>query len=77
MLKELVEDIIKKLVDNPEAVAVSEVHVDGKYIIQARVQAHDLGRVIGNEGRTFRALRMLIQALDVAHSRDLVVDVAE
>ncbi len=76
MLINLIESIVKKLVDKPDFVVISEVQSDGKNIIQVRVAPQDLSRVIGSEGRTFRALRMLIQVIS-PESKDLVVDSIE
>jgi predicted RNA-binding protein YlqC (UPF0109 family) len=76
MLIALIEFIIKKLVDKPEYVAINEVESEGKRIIQVRVAPQDLSRVIGSEGRTFRALRMLVQVMS-PETKDLVVDSIE
>lgn len=78
MLKSLLEKIVKKLVEKPDSVEVSEVEANGKNIIQVRVSAPDIGRVIGSEGRTFRALRTLVNVLESSsEGRDLVVDLVE
>jgi uncharacterized protein len=77
MLTKLVGDIVKKLVDKPEAVIVLEIPMADKLLIQVRVAAHDLGRVIGSEGRTFRALRTLVNLVDPTRAKDLVVDIVE
>jgi len=76
MLIALIEFIIKKLVDKPDFVAINEVESEGKRIIQVRVAPQDLSRVIGSEGRTFRALRMLVQVMS-PETKDLVVDSIE
>jgi uncharacterized protein len=77
MLIKLIEDIVKKLVDKPGAVVVSEVPMADKNMIQVKVAAHDLGRVVGSEGRTFRALRTLVRLADPTRNNDIVVDIAE
>lgn len=76
MLIALIEFIIKKLVDKPDFVAINEVESEGRRIIQVRVAPQDLSRVIGSEGRTFRALRMLVQVMS-PETKDLVVDSKE
>jgi uncharacterized protein len=76
MLINLIESIVKKLVDKPDLVAITEVESDGKNIIQVRVAPQDLSRIIGSEGRTFRALRMLIHVVS-PEVKDLVVDSIE
>lgn len=77
MVIQLIEHVVKKLVDKPDSVAVSEVDVLGKAVIKVRVAAVDIGKVIGSEGRTFRALRMLMSVVGADKNRDLVIDAAE
>ncbi|MCK4517960.1 KH domain-containing protein, partial [Candidatus Babeliales bacterium] len=56
MLKELVELIVKKLVDKPDDVTVTEIAGEQAIIVELRVAQEDLGKVIGKEGRTARAI---------------------
>lgn len=65
MLKELVEGIVKKLVDSPDEVTVTEVPGESATIIELRVASDDLGKVIGREGRTARSIRTLLQVAAV------------
>jgi uncharacterized protein len=59
-MKEAVEKIIKSLVGNAEAVEVSEIS-DGRSVkIEVRVGEGDMGRIIGREGRTIKAIRSLL-----------------
>jgi hypothetical protein len=59
-MKEAVEKIVKALVGNPETVEVSET-ADGKNVrIEVRVGEGDMGRLIGREGRTVKAIRSLL-----------------
>lgn len=77
MVVQLVEYVVKKLVDNPAVVSVTEVDVAGKRVVKVRVSAADIGKVIGSEGRTFRALRMLMGVVGPDKNKDLVIDTAE
>lgn len=78
MVKTLVEHIVKKLVDKPDAVVVSDVESEGRHILQVHVAAQDLSKVIGSEGRTFRALRSIMHLVGTSdHFKDIVVDIAE
>ena len=77
MIKELISSFVRKLVDKPDAVVVTEIAADGKYLIQVCVAPHDLGKVIGSEGRTFRALRAVVSLLSKHSHTDVVVDIAE
>lgn len=61
-MKELLELIAKALVDNPDEVTVSEVAGEQTTILELRVAQEDLGKVIGKQGRTARALRTLLSA---------------
>ncbi len=61
-MKELLELIAKALVDNPEEVSVSEVGGEQTTILELRVAQEDLGKVIGKQGRTARAMRTLLSA---------------
>lgn len=77
MLEKLVEHIVSHLVSNPQAVTISSVDRDGKLVIQVRVAAEDVARVIGSEGRIFRALRAVVMLLGNRQHKDVVVDIAE
>lgn len=76
-MKALLEHCVKRLVDHPDQVTITERTDEGKLIVDVRVGPHDLGRVIGSEGRTFRALRSLVQILSNDATADLVVDIVE
>jgi len=77
MLKELVEFIVKKLVDNPEGVNVSEVSGEQSTIIELRVAPEDLGKVIGKEGRTARSIRTLVHAAASKEHKRAVLEILE
>lgn len=61
-MKELLELIAKALVDNPDEVTVSEVGGEQTTILELRVAQEDLGKVIGKQGRTARAIRTILSA---------------
>ena len=61
-MKELIYYIAKALVDNPEQVAVSEVEGNQTSVLELKVAKEDLGKVIGKQGRTARAMRSLLSA---------------
>ncbi len=56
-MKELVKFIAQSLVDNPEQVQVNEIEGEQTSVIELRVAKEDLGKVIGKQGRTARAIR--------------------
>ena len=71
MLKDLVTYVAKALVDKPEEVAVRELEGDQTALIELRVAKEDLGKIIGRQGRTIRALRTVVAAAS-AHSKKRV-----
>ena len=77
MLKDLVEFIVKKLVDRPESVNVSEVSGEQSIIIELRVASEDLGKVIGKEGRIARSIRTLVHAAATKDGKRAVLEILE
>lgn len=62
MMKNLVEVMARALVDKPEDVSVQEVDGEKTTIFELRVAASDLGKVIGKQGKTARAMRTILSA---------------
>lgn len=61
-MKDMLELVARALVDNPDDVTVSEVDEDEATVLELRVSQEDLGKVIGKQGRTARAIRTLLSA---------------
>jgi predicted RNA-binding protein YlqC (UPF0109 family) len=61
-MKDFVEYIVKKLVDHPDEVRVSQIDSEKTIIMELQVKEGDLGKVIGKKGRTAKALRTLLTA---------------
>ena len=61
-MKELVELIAKSLVDNPDEVQVTQLDGEQSSIIELKVAPEDLGKVIGKQGRTAQAIRLILGA---------------
>jgi uncharacterized protein len=76
-MRETVEMIIKALVAEPEAVDVRAREGNQATIIEVRVAPADMGKVIGRQGRTVRALRSLLHAASVKHDRRFVLEIVE
>lgn len=76
-MRETIEMVVKALVDDAEAVDVREVEREGTTRIEIRVAQPDMGKVIGKQGRTIRALRSLVYAAGVKHHRRFMLDVVE
>ncbi|HVF46413.1 MAG TPA: KH domain-containing protein [Pyrinomonadaceae bacterium] len=76
-MKQAVETIIKSLVGDPDAVEVSEM-TDGKNVrIEVRVADSDMGRIIGREGRTVKAVRSILFVAGQKHNRRFHLDLVE
>jgi len=76
-MKELVEYIAKSLVDHPENVTVSELQGEKTAIYELRVHSEDLGKVIGKQGRTARAIRTLVSAAAMKQNKRAMVEIME
>jgi uncharacterized protein len=76
-VKDLIELIAKSLVDRPDEVSVSQVDEADETFFELRVAPDDLGKVIGRQGRTARALRTLMGAAGMKLRRRLVLDIVE
>ncbi len=76
-LKELIEYIVKALVDNPEKVEVKEIAGEKSIIYELKVGEGDLGKVIGKEGRTAKAVRTIITAAAMKQGKRAVLEILE
>lgn len=76
-MRELIEYIAKALVDSPDEVSVSEVEGEVTSVIELRVAKSDLGKVIGKEGRTARAMRTLLTAASTKIKKRAVLEIIE
>jgi predicted RNA-binding protein YlqC (UPF0109 family) len=76
-MKELITYIAKALVDSPEAVEVSEVEGEQTSVIELKVAKSDLGKVIGKQGRTARAMRTILNAASTKIKKRAVLEIIE
>jgi len=76
-MKEAVEMIVRALVDDVEAVDVREIKREGATLIEVRVAPGDMGKVIGRQGRTVRALRALAHAVSLKRKHRFVLEIVE
>lgn len=76
-MKELVEVLVKTLVDNPDAVQVTEVMGNNVIIIEVKVDKSDMGKVIGKHGQTASAIRTLLSATSAKLKRRAVLEILE
>ncbi|MFQ6068904.1 MAG: KH domain-containing protein [Candidatus Aminicenantales bacterium] len=76
-MRELVEMIAKSLVDNPEKVQVSQLEGEQTTILELKVAPEDLGKVIGKQGRTARAIRVILGAAGMKMKRRFNLEIIE
>jgi predicted RNA-binding protein YlqC (UPF0109 family) len=76
-LKTLIEEIARSLVDSPDDVQVTEVQGEQTTVLELRVAGDDLGKVIGKQGRTARAMRTLLAAAGTKHQKRAVLEILE
>ncbi len=76
-MRELIEYIAKSLVDRPENVVVKETEGEKTTIIELRVAQEDLGKVIGKQGRTARAMRTILNAAGTKIGKRCVLEILE
>ncbi|MEE4599778.1 MAG: KH domain-containing protein [Desulfobacteraceae bacterium] len=76
-MKELIGYIAQALVDHPEQVNVSEVEGDQKDVLELKVAKEDIGKVIGKQGRTARAMRTILSAASAKTKKRTVLEIVE
>ena len=76
-MKELIGYIAQALVDHPEQVNVSEVEGDQKDVLELKVAKEDIGKVIGKQGRTARAMRTILSATSAKTKKHTVLEIVE
>ena len=76
-MKELVVSMAKALVDNPDNVVVSEVEGERTTVFELKVAESDLGKVIGKQGKTARAMRTILSASGTKIGKRCVLEILE
>jgi predicted RNA-binding protein YlqC (UPF0109 family) len=76
-VKELLEFIAKELVENPDAVEVTEVRDERGILLQLSVDPEDMGKVIGKGGRTARAIRQVVKAAALREDVHAAVEIVD
>ncbi len=76
-MKDLIKYIAQSLVDNPEQVEVSEIEGEQTSVLELRVAKEDLGKVIGKQGRTARAMRTILSAASTKLKKRSVLEIIE
>jgi predicted RNA-binding protein YlqC (UPF0109 family) len=76
-MKDLITYIAQALVDNPEKVSVSEIEGNQTSVLELKVAKEDLGKVIGKQGRTARAMRTILSAASAKIKKRTVLEIIE
>ena len=76
-MKELVESIARALVDKPSDVSVAQVDGEKTTVLELRVAREDLGKVIGKQGKTARAMRTILSAAGTKLGKRCVLEILE
>ncbi|MFQ5900328.1 MAG: KH domain-containing protein [Thermodesulfobacteriota bacterium] len=76
-MKELIKQIARALVDNPDDVSVNEIEGDRTSVIELSVAKEDLGKVIGKQGRTAGAIRVILTAASTKLNKRSVLEIVE
>jgi predicted RNA-binding protein YlqC (UPF0109 family) len=76
-MTELLETLVKALVEDPDAVRVEEIEEDGDLVYEITVAEDDLGRVIGRRGRVANAIRTVAKAAAVRLDRRVIVEILD
>ena len=77
MMKELLELIAKSLVDRPADVVVTEIEGEQTTVYELKVAREDLGKVIGKQGRTARAIRTIVSSAGMKLRKRVVFEILE
>ncbi len=75
--KDLVEYMVKSLVDNPENVEIREIEGEKSTILELKVTKEDIGKVIGKHGRIARAIRTIINASATKSGKRVVLEILD
>jgi predicted RNA-binding protein YlqC (UPF0109 family) len=77
MEKDLVEYIVKSLVDDPSAVTVNVIEGEKSTILELKVASDDIGKVIGKHGRIAKAIRTVLQAATAKNGKHTVLEILD
>jgi predicted RNA-binding protein YlqC (UPF0109 family) len=76
-MREFLEYIAKQLVDNPDAVSLTEEEKEGRTVFKLKVGEADVGKIIGKKGRTAQAMRVLLSAVAAKNGKRAILEVLD
>ena len=76
-MKDFVELIAKKLVDQPDAVVINQIEGDKTIVLELKVAPGELGKIIGKQGRIAGAIRTLLTAISAKSYKKVILEILE
>ncbi|HZK11335.1 MAG TPA: KH domain-containing protein [Atribacterota bacterium] len=76
-MKELIELIIRGIVDNPDKVEINEIIGEKTSIFEVKVDSSDIGKVIGRQGRNIKSIRTIVNAAAQKDDRRVVIEIVD
>jgi len=76
-MEELLKSIVLALVDSPDEVSVTTIEKDGEMILELKVAAGDMGKVIGKQGRIAKAIRVVVKAAGAKENKNIGVEIVQ
>lgn len=76
-MRELIELIIKGIVDNPDKVGINEIIGEKTLIFEVRVDTNDIGKVIGRQGRNIKSIRTIVNAAAQKDDKRVVIEIVD
>ena len=73
-MKQVLETIVKNIVENPDEVTITEKEEDNKVIFEVKVPESDMGRIIGKQGKVANSIRTLIRALNSKDKKRISIE---
>lgn len=73
-MKEILEIIIKNLVEKPEAVSIEEIQREKEMVLKVTLDSKDIGRVIGRQGRMAKSIRTVVKAIATKQNQKVIVE---
>ena len=76
-MRELIELIIKGIVDNPDKVEINEIIGERSSIFEVRVDSNDIGKVIGRQGRNIKSIRTIVNAAAQKNDKRVIIEIVD
>lgn len=74
---ELLETIVKSLVDSPDEVQIQEIEENKSIILELKVASEDMGKVIGKQGKIARAIRTVVKSMAIKENKKVIIKILD